>query len=70
MKLRNEMSQGLEIDLNDRKHEIKTTSLAMAPNVIPPLGVLTTHLDAGEIIVWTERGIKIEKETDDDPQQP
>ena len=68
LKLRNEMSQGLVIDITDRVTEIKTTSLATNPNVIPPLGVLSTYIDEGEIIVWTANGIKIEKEKNDDTE--
>lgn len=56
------------ISITDRSHEIKTTSLSVDPNVIPPLGVLSTYLEEGEIIVWTASGITIEKEQNDDTE--
>lgn len=53
------------VGLTDRKFEIKTTSLAVDPSTLPPLGTLTTYIDDGEIIVWTNNGLMIEKEKDD-----
>ncbi len=56
------------VKINDRAFEIGTTSLAVDPNSLPPLGTLTTFLDEGEIIVWTVGGIEIEKEKDDESE--
>ena len=54
------------VNINDRKYEISTTSIAVEANTIPPLGLLTTFLDADEVLVWRESGMEIEKENQDD----
>ena len=62
LRIRNDSSRALMIEMPDRPIEIKTTSLGAGANQLPPMSLLTGFIGDDDILVITPDGIKIVKE--------
>jgi len=64
LRMINESNQAIIIDIVDRKYEVKTTSLAISPDSLPPLGKLITYIGEDEVIVLGSGTMTIRQENE------